>query len=75
MGDGHTTVEPFASSQIVTGPNGVDMVMTVEGVVEVTRGPLGRFLDLAEQVRSEGLEVPPLLAAVLEELQRPMEGE
>ena len=74
MSSSHTTVEPFTSSQIVKGPNGVDMVMTVEGVVEVTRGPLGRFIDLADQITAEGLEVPPRIAALLLALQQPMEG-
>lgn len=59
------------ASRVVEGPNGVSYLMEVTGVVDVTRGPLGRFVDLAEQITAEGLEVPPRLAAVLVELQQP----
>lgn len=65
------TSEPFTAEQIITDPNGARFVLKIEGEVEVTRGPLGRFLDLAEAIRAEGLEVPPGLAAVLELEQRP----
>lgn len=45
--------------------------LVITGEADVTRGPLGRFVDLAEQIRSEGLSVPPQIEAVLDELQRP----
>ena len=58
-------------SRLVEDPNGIWYRMEVTGVVDVTRGPLGRFVDLAEQITAEGLQVPPRLAAVLAELQQP----
>jgi len=65
-------VSPFISEpQIVEGPNGQQFEMVIEGTVELVRGPLGRFVDLAEQITAVGLEVPPLLVAVLAELQQP----
>lgn len=35
---------------------------------EVEPGPLSRFCALAEQLETEGLEVPPEIAAVLADL-------
>jgi len=63
--------DAFTTQHVVEGPNGTRMLMTVEGHVDITRGPLGRFVDLAEQIRSEGLEVPPELDAALALLQHP----
>jgi len=65
------STEPFVSEQVVTDLNGARFLLKIEGEVEVTRGPLGRFLDLAEQIRSEGLEIPPRLERLLDDLQRP----
>lgn len=45
--------------------------LVITGEAEVTRGPLGRFADLAEQIQAEGLTVPPEVLAALEALQRP----
>jgi hypothetical protein len=41
-------------------------VARVTASAEVVPGPLTRFLALAEQIRSEGLEVPSEIAAALE---------
>jgi len=54
--------------------DGVRYELVITGEAEITRGPLGRFVDLAEQVRSEGLTVPPEILDVLEKLQLPQEG-
>ncbi len=43
------------------------------GEAEIIRGPLGRFVDLAEQIQAEGLAVPSEILAVLNELQQPKE--
>jgi hypothetical protein len=42
--------------------------MRVEGTAELTRGPLGRFIDLAAQIEAEGLTVPPEIRDVLDTL-------
>jgi hypothetical protein len=64
-------IEEFTSEpQVITGPDGVRFELVVTGEIEVTRGPLGRFLDLAEQIRGEGLDVPPEIAAVLQDLEQ-----
>lgn len=34
------------------------MIMKVEGTAEVLRGPLGRIIDLVDQIEAEGLTVP-----------------
>lgn len=39
------------------GP-GVLCEVVITGTAEVVRGPLGRFVDLAEEIRAEGLGVP-----------------
>lgn len=65
------STEPFTAEQVITDPNGARFLLKIEGDVGVTRGPLGRFLDLAVQIRDEGLEIPAGLAAVLELEQRP----
>lgn len=43
--------------------------LVVTGEAEVQRGPLGRFIDLAEQIESEGLTIPPQILAALDQLQ------
>lgn len=42
--------------------------LRIEGTAEVTRGPLGRFLDLAAQIEAEGLTVPSEIRDVLDRL-------
>lgn len=54
--------------QVVAGPDGRMYELRIEGTAELTRGPLGRFLDLADEIRAEGLDVPPEITAVLDEL-------
>jgi len=54
--------------------DGVRYELVITGEAEITRGPLGRFVDLAEQIRSEGLTVPAEILDVLEKLQLPQEG-
>lgn len=34
------------------------MEMKIEGTAEVIRGPLGRIIDLIDQIEAEGLAVP-----------------
>lgn len=53
--------------------NGVRMLLKATGTIEIERGPLGRFIDLAEQITAEGLTVPAEILAVLDELARPKE--
>lgn len=60
--------QPFAAEQTVEDSDGQLYKMVITGEAEVVRGPLGRFVDLAEQIRAEGLEVPPRIAAVLQAL-------
>lgn len=45
--------------------NGQLMAMRVEGTAEVVRGPLGRFIDLADQIEAEGLTVPSRIAEAI----------
>lgn len=59
------------SAGTFVGENGVTYEVKITGTAEVTRGPLGRFLDLAEEIRGEGLEVPEPIAAVLHDLSQP----
>lgn len=49
----------------------IPVYVHIEG--EIVRGPLGRFIDLAQQIEEEGGEVPAPLKAVLIELQQPQE--
>jgi hypothetical protein len=65
------TSEPFVAERVITDPNGARFLLKIEGEVVTTRGPLGRFLDLADQIRAEGLELPPRLEALLADLQLP----
>lgn len=53
--------------------DGVKYELTITGEATIIRGPLGRFLDLAEQIQSEGLTVPAEILAVLDKLQQPQE--
>ena len=53
--------------------DGVKYELTITGEATIVRGPLGRFLDLAEQIQSEGLTVPAEILAVLDKLQQPQE--
>ena len=48
--------------------------LAITGEAEVIRGPLGRFLALAEQIQAEGLTVPPEILDVLKKLQLPQGG-
>lgn len=70
-----TTSEPFTVADVVTAPNGAKFLLEIHGTVDVTRGPLGRFLDLYEQIRAEGLDpagsLPAAIPAVLDLAQRP----
>lgn len=61
-------VEFTGEPQIITGPDGVRYEVVISGTAEVTRGPLGRFLDLAEQIRSEGLDVPDEISETLDRM-------
>lgn len=42
-----------------------DYELVIEGSADVVRGPLGRFVDLAEAIENEGGEVPPLIAEAI----------
>lgn len=64
-----TTIDYASEPQVVEGPGGVLYQMVISGTAEVVRGPLGRFIDLADQIRSEGLEVPAEIVAALDRLQ------
>ncbi len=68
---GTPEIVPFTGEQTVLGDDGIAYNLVIEGGAEITRGPLGRILDLCDQIGSEGLQVPPLIATALVELQRP----
>lgn len=58
-----------SSRETVVGPDGRLYELRIEGTAEVTRGPLGRFLDLRHQIRDvEGLAIPSELNDVLDKL-------
>lgn len=57
----------------ITGPDGQRYKMNIRAEGEITRGPLGRFVDLVAQIEEEGGVVPEKLKAVLIELQQPQE--
>lgn len=59
---GSTRHVPYVSTEPVLGADGRLYEMRVEGTAEVTRGPLGRFVDLAAQIEAEGLTVPARIA-------------
>lgn len=67
-------VEQLEATGTFAGPDGQLYEITITADAEVVRGPLGRFIDLAEQIRSEGLEVPPEIEAALTALQQPKES-
>jgi hypothetical protein len=70
-----TETVPFTTSPMpFVCEDGERYELVITGEVEITRGPLGRFVDLATQIQSEGLDVPPEIADVLEKLQLPLEG-
>lgn len=60
-------VKVFHSEPIV-GPDGLLYELRIEGAADLTRGPLGRFVDLAEQIEAEGLTVPSEIRDVLDRL-------
>jgi hypothetical protein len=49
----------------MTSTNHTVYEVVITGTADVVRGPLGRFVDLADQIEAEGLTVPPEIAAVL----------
>lgn len=57
--------------QEVVGEDGIRYELVFTGEADLVRGPLGRFIDLAEQIEAEGLKVPAEILDVLVELQRP----
>ncbi len=70
---GTPEIVPFTGEQAVLGDDGILYKLVIEGEAEITRGPLGRIIDLCDQIAAEGLEVPAPILAVLAELQKPME--
>jgi len=48
------------------------MRLVFTGEIDVERGPLGRFQDLADQIQAEGHTVPSQILAVLAELSKPL---
>lgn len=77
--DWHTTgpdpveIEFRSDPQVIRGDDGVLYELVVTGTAEITRGPLGRFIDLADQIEAEGLKVPPEILDLLHDLQQPKE--
>lgn len=65
----------LAGTSTMRSPDGQLYEITITADAEVVRGPLGRFIDLADQIRSEGLDVPPEIEAALAALQQPKESE
>jgi hypothetical protein len=70
-----TSIPLQSEPRVVAGPDGQRYELVITGEAELTRGPLGRFLDLSQQIRSEGLTIPFGVAAVLELEQRPVREE
>jgi hypothetical protein len=62
------TIEFKSDPQIVVGPDGRLQELVVMGIAEVTRGPLGRFIDLAAAIEAEGLVVPVEIRAAIDQL-------
>lgn len=57
-----------AHTEPVLGADGRLYELRIEGTAGLVRGPLGRFLDLADQIEAEGLTVPPEIRDVLDRL-------
>lgn len=53
-------------SETVVGPDGQLYAMQVTGEADLVRGPLGRFIDLADQITREGLTVPSRIAEAIQ---------
>jgi hypothetical protein len=71
----HKTSTPFTVDQVVPGDDGIMYRLEITGEAELTRGPVGRIVDLCDEMAAEGLTVPAEILAVLADLQRPrMEG-
>lgn len=68
----HTTTEPF-TNRVPWEMDGVAGYLEVTGEIETIRGPLGRIIDVCDQIRAEGLEVPPLIAQAIEQESLPKE--
>lgn len=58
----------FLHTEPVLGADGRLYEMRIEGTAELTRGPLGRFIDLAARIEAEGLTVPPEIRDLLDRL-------
>jgi hypothetical protein len=67
------TTVGFTSDPQIVEVAGERYELVITGDAEIVRGPLGRFIDLADQITAEGLTVPPQILAVLEQLQQPEE--
>ena len=59
---------PITHAEPVLGADGQLYELRFEGEADVIRGPLGRFLDLADEIEREGLKVPPEIRDVLDKL-------
>jgi hypothetical protein len=75
MSTEHTETIPVEHRSIVEQTNpltGEAMLfeLVITGEAEVTRGPLGRFIDLADEIDAspDCADTPPEIRAVLEEL-------
>lgn len=55
-------------SEPILGADGRLYELRIEGTADLVRGPLGRFLDLAEQIAAEGGVVPSEVRDVLDRL-------
>lgn len=65
----------FDAETTFVGDNEQLYRLEVHAEAEVVRGPLGRFVDLAEQIESEGGVVPAEITELLCRLQLPQETE
>jgi hypothetical protein len=74
VNDKTSTRTPFTVDRIIPGDDGNLYRLEITGEAELTRGPLGRIVDLCDQIAAEGLQVPPQILHVLADLQRPQEG-
>lgn len=70
MAEEHTTNVDMTATGVVY-VDGQLYQLELTGEAEITRGPLGRIIDCCAQIEADGLQVPPLISAALEELQKP----
>jgi hypothetical protein len=64
-----------SNSHVLHTDDGAAFELQFEGSAEVERGPLGRFIDLAEQIKAEGGVVPARIQQALDLEAEPITGD